>query len=131
MSKKNWTILETSKLIEYYRMERNLWDPKCREHKNKMVKQVSFMKLAGIFGVSLPEIDRKIKNLLSQHRRERRKHRKHKKTGEAGQFLSKWFGYNLMGFLNDKYKQQRAQEKEELQVEYLTIFSLYLIRVRR
>lgn len=100
--KKLWTTEETSLLIEAYRKHKNLWDPETVDYKNRIKKLNSYKEIAGVFGTSVEEIDRKLKNIISQYQRERRNFKKMKKAGAEQQFRARWFGYNSMAFLHDK-----------------------------
>lgn len=106
--KKVWTTEEIGILIEAYREHRNLWDPKNLDYKNRIKKMDSYKEIAGLFDTSSEEVERKVKNIISQYQRERRNYKKMKKSGAGQHFKAKWFGYNAMSFLHDKNKPRKG-----------------------
>lgn len=71
------------------------------------------------------EIDRKIKNVISQYQRERRNYKKMKKSGAGQHFTPKWFGFNAMSFIHDKNKPRKGvQIGGEYEVSFLFILNL-------
>ncbi|CAH0560412.1 unnamed protein product [Brassicogethes aeneus] len=109
-NKKQWTTEEVSNLIESYRAHTNLWNPKNTEYKNRIKKMDSLKEIAKLFNTNFNEVERKIKNLITQYQRERRNYKNMKKSGAGQIFKPKWFGYNSMLFLNDKNKPRRGVE---------------------
>lgn len=108
--KKNWSVEECSNLIEAYRNHSNLWDPKHLDYKNRIKKIDSLKEIAEIFATSHEEIERKIKNMITQYQRERKKYKLYKKSGAGKVFQPKWFGYNAMLFLHDKNKPRKSSQ---------------------
>lgn len=103
-SKAKWDVNKTCKLIELYRENPSLWDPKNWEYKNKFKKCNVLRNISITLNVSVDEIEKKLKNLNSQYMRERRNCIKMNKSGADTQFHSKWFGYGLLSFLRSKNK---------------------------
>lgn len=108
--KKQWTTEGIGTLIDAFREHRNLWDPKDIHYKNRIKKMDAYKELAQLFETSSAEIERKLKNLMSQYQRERRKYKKMKKSGAGQSFRAKWFGYNAMSFIHDRNKPRKGIE---------------------
>lgn len=70
----------------------------------------AYKEIASIFDTSADEIQRKIKNIISQYQRERRAYKKMKKSGVGHVFKAKWFGYSAMSFLHDKNKPRNGTQ---------------------
>ncbi|XP_030755050.1 uncharacterized protein LOC115881632 isoform X2 [Sitophilus oryzae] len=102
--KKQWTVEECSNLIEAYRQHPNLWNTSHVNYKNRLKKYCSLKEIAELFGTNYEEIERKLKNIISQYQRERRTYKKLKKSGFGHVFKPKWFGYASMCFLQQKNK---------------------------
>ena len=69
--KKQWTTEEVGILIDTYREHANLWDPKNMCYKNRIKKMDSYKEIASVFKTTTLEIERKIKNIMSQYQRQR------------------------------------------------------------
>ncbi|XP_023017068.2 uncharacterized protein [Leptinotarsa decemlineata] len=110
--KKQWTVEECSNLIEIYRKHPNLWNTSHIDYKNRMKKYDSLKEIAQQFETKHEEIERKMKNLISQYQRERRNYKKLKKLGAGHTFKAKWFGYSAMCFLHDKNKPIEGSQSE-------------------
>ncbi|CAI6360260.1 unnamed protein product [Macrosiphum euphorbiae] len=79
--------------------------------KNGLLKKPDALKeIAITFNTDSSEIDRKLKNVYSQYTRERRNYKAMKKSGAGKEFHAKWFGYDLMSFLQDKNKPRKTRE---------------------
>ncbi|CAH2006124.1 unnamed protein product [Acanthoscelides obtectus] len=100
--KKQWTVEECSNLIELYRDHTNLWNASHIDYKSRIKKYDSLKEIAQRFGTKYEEIERKIKNLVSQYQRERRNYKKLKKSG-AGHT-------SAMCFLHDKNKPSKGRQ---------------------
>ncbi|XP_069361116.1 uncharacterized protein [Maniola hyperantus] len=104
--KRSWTCEEVLSLIEYFKKYPNLWD-KCNiYYKSKIKKHNAYKEMAEVFQTNTTEIDRKIKNIISQYQRERRYYKKFKKSGVGGNFIAKWFGYHAMSFMHDENRRR-------------------------
>lgn len=134
MSRKQWSTDEISTLIDAFREHRNLWDPKDANYKNRIRKMDSYKEIAQIFDINWLEIERKIKNIISQYQRERRNYKKMKTSGAGQYFAPKWFGYNAMSFMHDRNKPRKGiQMGGEYEVSFLYtgvsfLFIIYLIQ---
>lgn len=109
-SKKKWNTEDTCKLIELYRESPILWDATNLNYKNKFKKADALKEIGIALNTDANEIDRKLKNVCSQYSRERRSYKAMKKSGSARDFRAKWFGYDLMSFLQDKNKPRKSRE---------------------
>lgn len=124
-----WTTEETCNLIEGYRNSRCLWDPKHSDYKNRIKKHDALEELSKMLNVSVAEVDRKLNNINSQYRRERRNYKKFKKSGAGQYFHPKWFGYNLMYFLQDKNRPNAGRDAglEDSQVSIYCVLCIYSV----
>lgn len=109
-TKKKWNVDDTCKLIELYRESPILWDATNLNYKNKFKKADALKEIGMQLSTDTNEIDRKLKNVYSQYSRERRAYKAMKKSGAGRDFRAKWFGYDLMSFLQDKNKPRKSRE---------------------
>lgn len=122
-----WTVEEVGNLIEAYREHTNLWDPKDMDYKNRIKKADSYKEIASMFNITSMEVERKIRNIISQYQRERRTYKKMKKSGAGHVFKPKWFGYNAMSFLHDKNKPRKGtQIGVEIEVSLCSYLPLFI-----
>lgn len=127
-TKKKWNIEDTCKLIELYRESTILWDASSPNYKNKFKKADALKVIAIQLNTDANEIDRKLKNVYSQYSRERRAYKAMKKSGAGREFRAKWFGYELMSFLQDKNKARKSREAglTERRQEKIIFLNIYL-----
>ncbi|KAK4887213.1 hypothetical protein RN001_003484 [Aquatica leii] len=64
--KKEWSIEEIQKLINFYKENAIWWDTKCGEYRNMDKKQIVLQKIAAKFSCTLDEVQRKLQNLRNQ-----------------------------------------------------------------
>lgn len=129
-SKKKWNVEDTCKLIELYRESPILWDPTNLNYKNKFKKADALKEIGVSLNTDANEIDRKLKNVCSQYSRERRMYKAMKKSGAGRDFRAKWFGYDLMAFLQDKNKPRKLREaglNAEIEVKIYKNFTKLII----
>nr|XP_023028610.1 uncharacterized protein LOC111516713 [Leptinotarsa decemlineata] len=106
---KKWNTENTYKLIELYREHPLLWDPKNKDYKNRYKKADALKEISLELNIkSVADVEKKIRNINSQYKRERRNYKKMKKSGAGKHFTSKWFGYELLSFLQDKNKPRKG-----------------------
>lgn len=96
VERKHWRTEEVANLIEAYREQPNLCNPYEVNYKNRIQKSISYKEIVSIFDTTVAEIERKIKNIVSQYHRERRTYKNMKNSGLGHAFKPKWFGYNSM-----------------------------------
>ncbi|XP_044254373.1 uncharacterized protein LOC123004912 [Tribolium madens] len=113
-----WSSIEVLHLIKEFGNRPALWDPDCEDYKNKSRKHAKWLELAAIFNCSRLEVERKMKILNSQYRRERLKAIRMRRAGKTHK--STWYGYKEFSFMNKllvRYKNKTAdiikQENEE------------------
>lgn len=129
VAKKQWTTEEICTLIDAFREHRNLWNPKDVNYKNRIKKKDSYQEIAQLFHIKWMEIERKIKNIISQYQRERRNYKKMKTSGAGQHFTPKWFGYNAMSFMHDRNKPRKGvQIGGEYEVSFLFLLFTYILR---
>ncbi|RZB40662.1 uncharacterized protein BDFB_005388 [Asbolus verrucosus] len=123
-----WTCNEVMQLIKEYGQRPALWNPECDNYKNKYKKHQDWMELAAIFKCNKLEVERKMKILNSQYRRERLKAMKLRKAGLPHRIT--WYGYKSFSFLNKNFKMKRnvntikeEPSEEEHNYENLTAVS--------
>jgi hypothetical protein len=93
-----WNQEATMKLIEELHSRPVLWDVTAAEYKNRNKKRDALQELAECFKLSLNEIEKKVKNLKTQFRREHKALCAKKKSGSSPKKPT-WFGYESMLFL--------------------------------
>lgn len=94
----DWTSNQVLQLIREYGKRPALWDPDCEDNKNRFRKHQKWQELAAIFNCSKLEVERKMKILNSQYRRERLKAMRMRKAGEH--HVVTWYGYSAFAFMN-------------------------------
>ena len=97
---------EVVKLIECYKEEPVLWNVKLTDYRNKNKKNDAWNNISAKFKIDKMEIERKMKVLLAQYRREKQKIDKKFKSGIGADevYSTSWFGYKCFSFLSDKNK---------------------------
>lgn len=78
-----WTRDKIINCIENYRERTLLWDPTHVHYKHRFKRADAWRELAGIFEVPRDEVEKKMKNLISQFRRVEKKKTKEKKIGQC------------------------------------------------
>lgn len=93
--------------LEYYQAEPILWDPKQKDHKNKLKIHDAWMRLSEIMEISVPDLKKKRDSLLSSYRSYKTKVKRSLSSGAGVDDVYKpvWFAYELMdSFLSDTTK---------------------------
>ncbi|XP_026751695.1 uncharacterized protein LOC113512115 [Galleria mellonella] len=101
MEAMEWSKRNTILLIEYFKEKRELWDSNCEDYKDRVKKQDAWIDLAKKFNTDRNIVERKVRNLIGQFKRELRKSTPGK---EVNEIQSKWFGFRLLTFLKDRHK---------------------------
>lgn len=78
-----WNKEEVINFIEIYRKYELLWDPKHRDHYNKILKQDAWEEIAKEVNRSVDECKKKMEYLLAALRREKMKMTKTTGTGKG------------------------------------------------
>lgn len=100
-----WTREQTLSLIDLYRSHPVLWDNKHSDYKNKPKKADAWRTIAVAMEIERAEVERKIRTLTAQFRREVRK-MKEWMSGDGAEdvYKSSWFAFERLSFLIDKIK---------------------------
>ncbi|XP_017878800.1 uncharacterized protein LOC108624190 [Ceratina calcarata] len=109
------------RLIELYRQQTLLWDPKYRDCRYKERKDEAWATIGRQMDMHPIDCQRKMENLKSSLRRETMKIRRSKGRGSEDVYESRWFGFEPLQFLLRKYKpysqSDRRSEDDEAEVE--------------
>lgn len=103
-----WSKESVCHLIDLYHEKQILWDQTQPEYKNKFKKNDAWCEISKILNKEKLEVEKKMKNLISQFYRECKK----AKSGAGADEVinSKWFAFNSMMFLKDKNKPCETSE---------------------
>lgn len=96
-----WTNELIYQLIDLYRTQTVLWNPKDVHYRNKNKKKDAWKIISDVIRIHELELQRKIKNLTTQFFREKKKI-KEENTSEAAANTSRWFAYQRLLFLTDR-----------------------------
>jgi hypothetical protein len=100
-----WTCGEVLQLIDEYGRRPALWDTTCEDYKNRCKKHEMWLELAEIFKCGKLEVERKMKILNSQYRRERLKAVRMRKAGMSHRVT--WYGFKGFAFLSKLAKRAK------------------------
>lgn len=84
-------------LIELFRDKPLLWDASLEDYKDRNKKHDAWLAIAQSLNMDKAAVERKVKSLLTQFRREL-----NKPKSEDGTEASKWFAFKKMLFLKGK-----------------------------
>lgn len=104
-----WTREQTLVLIDLYRSHPVLWDNKLSDYKNKLKKAEAWRTIAVAMEIERAEVERKIRILTTQFRREVKKMKKEwmpAGDGTEDVYKASWFAFESLSFLIDKMKPQ-------------------------
>ncbi|XP_063907905.1 uncharacterized protein LOC135126043 [Zophobas morio] len=104
-----WTCDEVLQLITEYGKRPALWDPDCKDYKNRFIKHQMWLELSEIFKYSKLEVERKMKILNSQFRRERLKALRMRRMGKTHKIT--WYGYSAFSFMNKNLARYKNKSK--------------------
>lgn len=129
-----WTEKKVLLLVELFRNESSLWNPREKSYKNKNQRSDSLMKISKELGVEKLEVERKIKNITSHFYREKRK-MESKQSGSGGDenYKTKWFVYPYLEFLKDKNTPRLTQETDEIntKVNFMNYLFINYANIRK
>ncbi|XP_043279285.1 uncharacterized protein [Venturia canescens] len=99
-----WDQETCIKLIGEYRNREVLWNPRNLFHYNKIRKEDAWREVSEKFGNDINEVKKKIESLKGSYRREKTRMKKSVGTGKGRNevYMSKWFGFEHLHFLEDK-----------------------------
>lgn len=103
-----WCRDKTCRLIEEFRSRECLWNHQIKEYKDRQKRGDAWKELANMFGCEAAEVEKKMKSLIGQFQRELKKTAG--KSGDGANDAPKWFAYQLMMFLKDKWKPHRTYD---------------------
>ncbi|XP_050318211.1 uncharacterized protein LOC126751744 [Bactrocera neohumeralis] len=99
----DWPTDKLLRLIELFKKNRCLWDPKDRNYKKSNVKDRAWNNISDELGRSAIETKKKMESLLASYRRERKKYELALSGSHADkEYISKWFAFNAMSFMADR-----------------------------
>jgi len=96
-----WYREQTIQLIDLFRNRPALWDTSSVHYRNKRMKNESLEQISAKLKCPKEEIAKKICTLRVQFSRENVKVKRARESGGAV-YNPKWFGYQLLCFLNDQ-----------------------------
>lgn len=105
-----WTTAMSLRLIELYRERPLLWDPTDNEYKLGKNKLAAWKEIANLMKTDVVEVKKKTESLLASFRRERQREGTIPSgTGIDEAYRSKWFAFQSMAFLMDKFKSRKIK----------------------
>ncbi|XP_043517260.1 uncharacterized protein LOC122532518 [Frieseomelitta varia] len=122
-----WTRDKTLELLREYQQRRVLWDWNARGYRDRAKRKRAIQELAEILCCNTLEIEKKITNLKCQYSREVHKiqNSRDTATGPDDVYVSKWFAFKAMQFLQfgtrrySKRKKKVEEVTSKLQEEYI------------
>lgn len=101
-----WSQDQVIQLIELYRERTVLWDPTSPEFKDKNLKNYAWSEIASALKLAKSEVKLKIRYVIGQFQREYKK----QKSGSGADKKVKWFAFDHLMFLKDKYAPRKTLE---------------------
>lgn len=101
-----WYREQTIQLIDLFRARPALWDTSSVHYRNKRMKNEALEQISGKLKCPKEEIAKKICTLRVQFSRENVKVKRAREAGTV--YNPKWFGYQLLCFLNDQSRYSAA-----------------------
>lgn len=102
-----WYREQTIQLIDLFRARPALWDTSSVHYRNKRMKNESLEQISVKLKCPKEEIAKKICTLRVQFSRENVKVKRAREAGAV--YNPKWFGYQLLCFLNDQSRTYTSQ----------------------
>jgi len=102
-----------------------LWDPTDRQYKMGKKKLDFWTEISKELKLDVNEVRKKMDSLLASFRRERQREASSGRSGAGTDeiYHSKWFAFEEMKFLNDKFKPRITKDTIDVSI----FFYLYLI----
>lgn len=120
----SWTQEKTIKLIEEFHSRPALWDVSVPEYKNRNKRRDALKEVSELLALDIGEVEKKIKNLKVQFRREHKSLCARKKSGSSPKKAG-WFGYEMLMFLLPQTETRGSRstipgenEDEEVRINY-------------
>ncbi|XP_011645867.1 uncharacterized protein LOC105432658 [Pogonomyrmex barbatus] len=121
-----WTRDKTLELLREYQQRRVLWDWNARGYRDRAKRKRAIQELAEILCCNTLEVEKKITNLKCQYSREVHKiqNSRDAATGPDDVYVSKWFAFKAMQFLQfgtRRYskRKKKVEQEPKLQEEYI------------
>ncbi|CAI6374356.1 unnamed protein product [Macrosiphum euphorbiae] len=107
-----WPDCKSLELIQLYREKRSLWDPLDKNYKNNKIKFDDWQEIATKLNTDVTNIKKQIESLQGSYCRERQRQDSSRRSGAGTDDLykSKWFAFNEMQFLKEKYKPRQTKD---------------------
>lgn len=104
-----WTRKDVLTLIREYEARPFLWDTRNYEYKDKNKNCSAWQDIADVLSMDFHEVQRKMKIILTQYRRENMKVSLMQKAGtySENEKLTKWFAYDCLRFIDEVPKRNR------------------------
>ncbi|KAL4103918.1 hypothetical protein QTP88_019235 [Uroleucon formosanum] len=105
-----------------------LWDPTDPQYKMGKKKLDFWTEISKELKLDVNEVKKKMDSLLASFRRERKREANSRRSGAGTDeiYHSKWFAFEEMKFLNDKFKPRITKDT----IDVSNFFYLYLIGPR-
>jgi hypothetical protein len=109
-----WSKKQMLNLIDQYELRECVWNVISKDYKNQNKKKEAWQEISFPTGVDVDIIEKKMKSLLAQYRRERRKVTDAKKSGSGADDIKvpKWFAYQRFAFLDGINKPRKTKESK-------------------
>ncbi|XP_025602569.2 uncharacterized protein LOC112694978 [Athalia rosae] len=109
-----WTRDKTLELLHSYQQRRVLWDWSARGYRDRNRRRRAIQELAEILQCNTLEIEKKITNLKCQYSREVHKiqNSRNVATGPEDIYVSKWFAFEAMQFLQFGTRRYSKRKKK-------------------
>lgn len=106
-----WPDCKSLELIQLYREKRSFWDPLDKNYKINKKKFDDWEEIATKLNTNVTNNKKKIESLQGSYHRERQRQDTSHRSGAGTDDLcqSKWFAFNEMQFLKDKYKPRQTK----------------------
>jgi hypothetical protein len=101
-------------LIEQYELRQCSWNVISKDYKVKNKKKDAWQEISFHIGVDVDVVEKKMKSLLAQYRRERRKVSNAKKSGSDADDIQvpKWFAYQRFTFFDGINKTRKTEKSK-------------------
>lgn len=115
-----WTRDKTLELLHEYQERRVLWDWNAKGYRDRVRRKRAIQELADILSCNILEIEKKITNLKCQYSREVHKiqNSRDTATGPDDIYVSKWFAFKAMQFLQFGTRSYSKRKKVSSREEY-------------
>jgi len=119
-----WTDEVCLHLIHLYKLRLILWDPHDPQYKLGKKKIDFWTEITQILQLDVIEVRKKMDSLLASFQRERQREASSGRSGAGTDeiYHSKWFAFEEMKFLNDKFKPRITKDTVDV-----SIFFIYII----